>query len=228
MQHDMILRLEELESNPSPRIAVALVLDSSGSMAGTPIKELNNGVKTFFNALKEHPIASQSAEIAVISFGDGGVKVMEDFRGVESQSIPTLSANGLTPMGEGVSKALELLEKRKNEYQSSGVDYYQPWLVLMTDGAPTDSASELSLAASKTTSLESQKKLSVFPIAVGDDVDLTYLRKFSSKKEPLKLKGLNFTEFFEWLAKSVTQVSQSTPGDEVPLDVSGIKSWASV
>ena len=47
-----------------------------------------------------------------------------------------LTANGNTPMGEGVRLALDLLDKRKQEYKDKGVDYYQPWLVLMSDGQP--------------------------------------------------------------------------------------------
>lgn len=221
----MILRLEELESNPAPRIAISLVLDASGSMDGEPISELNRGVRTFFQSLQGHSIASQSAEIAVISFGNNSAQVLEDFRGVENQGIPSLSAAGLTPMGQGVNLALDCLEQRKKEYQQSGVDYYQPWIVLMTDGVPTDDIGE---AIRRTTTLEAEKKLTVFPIAIGDDVDMHTLKQFSNKKPPLKLKGLNFVEFFEWLSKSVVQVSQSTPGDEIPLDIDGIKGWASI
>ncbi len=44
-------------------------------------------------------------------------------------------------MGAGVEQALNILEKRKAEYSSKGVDYYQPWMVLMTDGYPTDDTS---------------------------------------------------------------------------------------
>ena len=50
-------------------------------------------------------------------------------------------------MGEGVDLALNLLEQRKAAYKATGVDYYQPILVLMSDGvynALTDQ--ELALA----------------------------------------------------------------------------------
>ena len=32
----------------------------------------------------------------------------------------------MTCMGEGLSLALDLLEKRKAKYKATGVDYYQP------------------------------------------------------------------------------------------------------
>jgi uncharacterized protein YegL len=223
--NELILRTEELETNPTPRVAVALVLDSSYSMSGDLINELNEGVAHLFNSLKEHPIASQAAELAVVSFGAGGVSVLENFRGVEYQSAPKLIANGVTPMGEAVNDALDMLEQRKSEYKNSGIDYYQPWLIVISDGEPTDS---ISSAVSRSVQLESQKKLAVFPIGVGEDAAMKELSRFSGKKPALKLKGIDFITMFEWLSNSIVQVSQSTPGDTIPLDVDGLKSWAEI
>lgn len=47
-----------------------------------------------------------------------------------------MEAEGMTCMGEGLSLALDLLEKRKTKYKATGVDYYQPILVVMSDGLP--------------------------------------------------------------------------------------------
>ena len=69
------------------------------------------------------------------------------------------------------------------------------------------------------------KKLTIFPIGIGNSADMNVLKRFSPKRDPLKLKGLNFKEFFEWLSKSVSRVSQSTPGETVQLDLGGIKGW---
>ena len=34
---------------------------------------------------------------------------------------------------------------------------------------------------------------------------------------PIKLKGLKFSEFFQWLSQSVSTVSDSMPGDKIQL-----------
>ena len=218
---NLLIRKQDLVDNPTARVPVCLVLDASGSMSGDPIKELNKGVKLFFDSIMEDDIARYSAEVCIVTFGSEA-KLLLDFESIEKQEIPVIRANGTTPMGEAVQMSLELLEQRKSEYSEVGVDYYQPWMVLMTDGKPTD---HISKAVEKTNNLINNRKLTIFPIGIGEYADMETLARFSPKRTPLRLKGLNFREFFEWLSKSVTKVSHSNPGDIVELDVDEIKGW---
>ena len=225
MENDFLLRLEDLVNNPTARVPVCLCLDTSASMNGMPINELNEGVRLFYEAIKEDETALYSAEISIVTFG-GEAQCIRDFASLELQpNPPALSANGMTPMGEAVNMGLELLEKRKEEYKERGVDYYQPWLVLMTDGEPNGDTHELSIAINKTVDLVQSKKLTIFPIGIGAEADMNVLSKFSPNRRPLKLQGLKFREFFSWLSKSVSKTSQSTPGESVKLDLDGIKDW---
>ncbi len=198
-----------------------LCLDTSASMQGDPIDELQKGVELFYDEVGRDEIARYSAEIAIVTFG-GRVDVMADL----AEKAPlNLQAAGNTPMGEAVSTALDVLDQRKRQYQKTGVDYFQPWLVLMTDGIPTDDISE---AADRVSGMVIQEKLSLFPIGVGADADMETLRRFSPKRSPLRLRGLSFRSFFEWLSQSVQRVSASIPGEKVPLDEEGIKGWSEV
>lgn len=223
----MIVRTEDLLHNPTNRVPIALCLDASGSMSGAPMEELNEGVRLFFEALQADPIAKASAEVAVVSFADRPETVL-DFQSLERVAHPPVltSTGGSTSLGEGVNLALDLLETRKQEYQRAGVDYFQPWLVLMTDGQPTSSAHLQ--AGPRVCELESRGKLVVFPIGIGPGADMNTLTMFSKKRPPLRLQGLNFRQFFEWLSKSVVRVSQSRPGEKVNLDLEGIKGWATL
>lgn len=226
MDNNLLVRLEDLVNNPTARVPVCLCLDTSGSMDGRPIDELNEGVRLFYEAIREDETALYSAEVSIVTFG-GDAQCIADFASLEVQpNVPTLSANGMTPMGEAVNMGLDLLEQRKDEYKDRGVDYYQPWLVLMTDGAPNGDSAELSCAINRTVDLVNQKKLTVFPIGIGSEADMNVLAQFSPKRPPLKLQGMKFQEFFSWLSKSVSKTSQSTPGESIKLDLDGIKSWA--
>lgn len=225
MYDNLLVRLEDLVNNPTARVPVCLCLDTSGSMGGMPIDELNEGVRLFYEAIREDETALYSAEVSIVTFGENAQCIV-DFASLDRQpNVPILTANGMTPMGEAVNMGLDLLEQRKKEYKDRGVDYYQPWLVLMTDGAPNGDSEELSRAINRTVDLVNQKKLTIFPIGIGSDADMNVLSKFSPKRAPLKLQGLKFREFFAWLSKSVSKVSQSTPGESVKLDVEGIKGW---
>lgn len=224
MDDRYVLRQEDLVENPTARVPICLVLDVSGSMDGGPIRELNDGVRLFFDAIRADDVAQYAAEISIVSFGDTVTKKL-DFMSVDRQEVPMLYASGATPMGEGVTHALDLLEARKGDYKRAGVDYYQPWMVVMTDGAPTD---DISVAVARIRSLVAEKKLTVFPIAIGEGANLDTLAKLSPTRPPLRLKGLNFREFFTWLSRSVSRVSQSTPGESVELDVAGIQAWGKV
>ena len=226
MDNNLLVRLEDLVNNPTARVPVCLCLDTSGSMDGQPINELNECVRLFYEAIKEDETALYSAEISIVTFGGNNAECIADFASLELQpNAPKLLASGMTPMGEAVNMALDLLECRKDEYKDRGVDYYQPWLVLMTDGEPNGDKSELTRAINRTVELVNQKKLTVFPIGIGAYADMNVLGQFSPKRPPLKLQGLKFKEFFEWLSKSVSKTSQSTPGESVKLDVEGIKGW---
>lgn len=224
MKEEFIIRQQELVENPTPRVPICLALDVSGSMSGQPIAELQDGVNMFFEAVRSDEVARYAAEIAIVTFGGVARKAL-DFYSIDRQEIPSFYADGGTPMGEGIELALDLLEARKTEYRNAGVDYYQPWLVVMTDGAPTDSIDN---AGHRIAELVGAKKLTVFPIAIGEGANISQLGQLSPTRPPLRLKGLNFREFFLWLSRSVSRVSQSTPGESVPLDTDGIKAWGQV
>jgi len=218
---------DDLIENPTPRVPVALCIDTSGSMDGAPIQELVVGVNQFYDAINDDDDAHDAAEVCIVEF-NSGARVIQEFASIERlQRISSIRASGGTAMGEGVNLALDTLEERKRLYSDNGVLYYQPWLVLMTDGAPNGNAAELERAVQRVTDLIGNKKLTIFPIGIGAGADMDVLKRFSPTKPPLRLQGLSFKEFFEWLSKSVARVSQSSPGDTPPsLDLEGLAGWA--
>ena len=250
-----LLRLQDLVNNPIPRIPVCLCLDTSGSMGKivsgdvketgeqfyqdgklwnlvtggiSALDEMINGVRTFYEELRSDEVAQYSAEVCIVTFGGTKPKLILDFANIERQTdLPKLVAEGDTPIGEAVNLALDCLDKRKKEYKDKGVDYYQPWLVLMTDGAPVGSQpAELDRAIQRTVELITAKKLTVFPIGIGEEADMNTLARFSPNRTPLRLKGMCFKEFFQWLSQSVSRTSMSMPGETIKLDIEGIKGWS--
>jgi len=222
----LILEDRELAINPNPRVPICIALDTSASMNGNKIDELNKGVKLFLDAILEDEVTRFSADIAIITFGQNVNKVL-DFGDVENIKLDQLTAGGGTPMGGAVLQALSMLEDRKKQYKKNGVTYWQPWLIVMTDGRATDGSMQLvdkvKEAAVKTSKLVKDKKLNLFSIIIEPGTS-EELETFGGKLAPLD--GVKFEEFFQWLSQSVSVVSESTPGTGFKLP--DPQSWTSI
>lgn len=219
-QDEMKLRMQELFDNPAPRVPVCLALDTSASMSGEKVRELNAAIAAFYRAVLNDELARSAAEVAVVSFG-GRVEKVADFASMSRQRIPLLQPNGMTPMGGAVMMALDMLEQCKRIYSSQGVDYFQLWLVLMTDGEATD---DIRAAAARCRDLVERRKLTVFPIAVGREANVQKLAEFSPRLSPLRIESTDLGRFFAWLSKSASSASMSNPGDRASADI-GEVSW---
>ena len=140
------------------------------------------------------------------------MQVQTDFTTIQNFIAPHLSTTGDTPMGSAVERAIEMLRERKDIYKSNGISYYRPWIFLMTDGSPTNSITRASQLVREG---EASKSFMLFAVGV-EGADFNTLKSLSVR-EPLKLKGLQFRELFQWLSASLSSVSKSKPGDDVAL-----------
>ncbi len=201
---------DSFADNPEPRCPCLLLLDTSGSMRGAPIAELNAGLAELKDELAVDSLAMKRVEIAIISFGP--VNIETTFHTAPNFIPPILSADGETPMGAAIELGLDLIRQRKDEYRTNGISFYRPWVFLITDGAPTD---EWQSAASLIREGEASKSFAFFAVGVAG-ANMEVLSKISVR-EPLKLDGLKFRELFQWLSNSMKSVSQSVPGSAVPI-----------
>jgi len=203
-----------LVENPEPRCPCLLLLDTSTSMAGAPIAELNAGIRAFKQQLAADAMAALRIEIALMTFGP--VRLVSDFQTPDVFDPPTLVAQGDTPLGEAIIQGLALLEERKNTYKQAGIAYYRPWVFLITDGAPTDG---WTLAAERVRQGDSAERRAFSFFAVGvEGANMETLAQISSpQRTPLMLKGLSFRELFFWLSSSLGGVARSQPGERISL-----------
>ncbi|AGB73691.1 MULTISPECIES: vWA domain-containing protein [Rhizobium] len=212
----------EFVDNPEPRCPCLLLLDVSGSMRGRPLRELNEGLVQFKDELYADSLASKRVEIGIVSFGP--VTIVNDFTSMQNWIVPELAAQGDTPMGHAIEEGLRLLRDRKNSYRQNGISYYRPWVFLITDGAPTDAWQS---AAAQVKAGEVEKAFSFFAVGV-DGANFETLSHICVR-QPLALKELRFRDLFQWLSSSLSSVSQSNPGDAVPLSNPATPDgWASI
>lgn len=197
--------------NTEERVPCVLVLDGSSSMSGERIAKLNEGLRVFEEELKGDSMACMAARVAVVRIGGHGeADLVNDFTDAMDWEAPTIEANGSTPLGKGVLMALDLIEQEKQRLRDAQITYKRPWLLILSDGAPTD---DWATAAERCRGAESARRVIVFAIGIGDGANLSELSQASSERLALQLKGVEFADFFVWLSNSVSATSQAASGE---------------
>ncbi len=201
------------ENMGEPHAAAAVVVDRSISMMGHKIEELNNSLKALEKGLKEDPLACGRVEICVISFGSTA-EIEQEFRPVSQFVAPELVPDGLTAMNEAVDTALDKLEARKQLYREHGIDYYRPWLFLLTDGKASDTEIEEKVTERLRNAVRS-KKVVYMPIGIGEYANIEKLQAYYPPEEKskivMKAEGVYFKEAFVWLVNSLSTITDSDP-----------------
>lgn len=231
--------LVEFVENPEPRCPYIILADSSSSMGWTtedgirPIDKLNEGLRIFKNELLRNELAAKRVELGVISFDSTAKNLTDGFVSPKEYQPVDIEADGITRMCDAIKLAYALVECRKEQYKAAGVQYYRPWIVLLTDGTPTDTegnpleynSEEFQEVVNLVHNGVSEKKFSFFAIGVGDEVDMDALSQIcTTNRPPKKLSGMKFSELFKWLSDSATSRSSSTIGEKVALPVTD--GWA--
>jgi uncharacterized protein YegL len=212
--------------NPEPRCPCVLLVDTSGSMQGAPINSLNQGLAVFASELMQDRLAQKRVEVAVVTFGEE-VSLVQDFCSPAAFIPPTLQASGRTPMGEAVVRGMQIIEDRKTMYKQAGVNYFRPWIFLITDGTPTDENTYYwQQAVESVRAGEANRHILFFGVAV-NEADRGMLNQLCPPNRPsLKLNGLSFRELFTWLSSSLKSVSSANPGSQLALPPPN--TWATI
>jgi len=218
-------------TNLTQRTPCALVLDASGSMGiqeggGRRIDLLNQGIEAFCNALKDDQVALSRVQVAAINVGGplGAPRVFMDWTDASEFGPFEMMPENDTPLGEAVSVALEAIELQKTTLRQHGISYTRPWLMVLTDGTPTDAPNVWNRACAELRKAEADRKVEVFLVGVGQ-ADMRKLSELAVRP-PLAMNAVRFREFFVWLSASLGQIARSVPGARV--DLPPTDPWASV
>ncbi len=223
----------EIANPQQPHCATVLLLDTSGSMSGEKIAALNAGIRDFRTDIvgdggfEGDTLAAKRIDLAVVTFGRD-VSVAHDFSSVPDFEPPQLTADGYTPMGEALVRAIELVETRKQQYKSQGIDYYRPWIFMITDGDPTDMQpgdAKWNEVVKKVHEGEANKKFMFFAVAVEPANTDTLKQIAPPNRPPVKLKGSKFREMFQWLSRSQSKVSASKVGEQITVENPVAAGW---
>ncbi|MGP3966956.1 vWA domain-containing protein [Streptomyces sp. 6N223] len=211
------------------RLPLVLCLDTSHSMTGAPIAALNDALREWAGILHTDISLSHSVEIALVTFGSGGVGVWrgpepagdpaQAFVSAYAFEAPALSAGGATPMTEALELAMHLVETRKEQLRAAGLQYYRPQICLLTDGLPTDDTGHLTKDWQRLVPVLAERQRSrrfrLFAIGVGGLTERgeRVLRSLAPRFNA-RLTGFPFRDVLQMMSASAN-AEQRGAGDEV-------------
>jgi len=212
-----------------PKLAIVLVLDISGSMHGTieskkKIDELNEWIMLLKEDLVKHDLALKRTEIAVITFGRDGIKLAHDFSTPDNFNPPKFQASGNKKMREAILHAIDIVESRKQFYRSNGIDYYRPWILLITDGYSTDMDVIDSMWNEVVKAVhegDANKKFLFWAVGV-EGADMDRLKRITPTDLVLKLKEARLKEL-EWCAMWHNRIRPSDK--QVQIELPSPQGW---
>lgn len=188
-----------------PHMACVLLLDTSGSMYGDPIDSLNRAINDFKEQTSMDEQAQKSVDIAIIEFNDSA-RVVQDFTPISQMQPVTLTAGGLTAMGEGINLAIDKVKERNRFYNSMGTPCFKPWIFMITDGGPTDDITAARQRILDEESKGTHGKLKFWAVGVPGYNKETLT---SLTKRCIALNEAKFNGIFNWLSESMVTISVS-------------------
>ncbi len=204
----------EQPRNKDQKCPVVIVLDTSGSMNGAPIEELNKALVQLKEDILCDPTLTQRLEVGIVCFDDEA----RQERGIDLVTVgtemPVLNIGGQTNLVAGIRLAIDLVEERKAFYKSNNEQYYRPFIVLFTDGAPTNTPEEIDQLDNDIQQMSDAKKFVFIPFGVeGADLQLlaklaaqTADERLSNKAKAWQMKDVTkFAEIFAFVSSSISQ-----------------------
>ena len=191
----------DIVTNPTD---IVLILDRSGSMAGSALANLKNGAKAFIDIIDEATDGTQDGQIgsgsriAVVSFSDTAVKDTQLITSVADlkAAVDALSAGGSTNHADAFTKASELLAAPSTNARV---------MVMFTDGETTAGPAPSPIAAAARAA-----GVTIYAIGLSGSsgVDVSALEDWASKPSPAYVSitpdDAELEDLFEDLARNIS------------------------
>jgi uncharacterized protein YegL len=182
------------------------LIDASDSMSyGGKVETLNNAIREAIPHIREIAREAEgSIKVHALSFSTGARWIVKNVD-VRDFTWDNITTKGVTDMGRGFEI---LAEKLSSDFQ--GERGYQPVMILLSDGLPTDDY-EAGLKKLKETKWGS--KAIRISIAIGSETDMDVLQAFigdSFRGELKPLKAKNASELKNYIRWASTAASNAS------------------
>jgi uncharacterized protein YegL len=196
--------------NTNERTPCVLLIDCSGSMA-SHMAAVNEGLRHLQDDLSKDTVARERITLLIVRVGGDEAEPSADWVDAMDFVPPTLEAEGLTPLGNGLSVSLAKIEEAKRQIIAAGLSYKRPIIYLITDGAPTDTSDWESAILEIQTAIRG-KHAQLFCIGT-DSANFDELKRTGGTV--LRLNNLKWSELFQFLSNSMLSASKAEAGSKI-------------
>lgn len=187
------------------RLPIYFLVDISESMVGTPIEQVQEGMRTIIQNLRVDPYALETVFVSIIAFA-GKAKVLSPLTELYKFYPPAFPIGGGTSLGKGLECLMEDMDRNIQKTTLEQKGDWKPIIFLFTDGNPTDDYAE----AFRRWNEKYRKHCSLVAVSIGDNVNVLTLAQITN--DILLLKDTDpqsFSEFFKWITASIKTTSMS-------------------
>ncbi len=117
-------------------LVIFFLIDTSGSMKGTKMGELNTVMEELIPEIRRVGEADTDVKVAVLTFANSVMWMYSEPVSIEDFEWTRLRADGVTSMGEAFRELS--IRMSRNSFLSSPSLSFAPVIFLMTDGYPSD------------------------------------------------------------------------------------------
>lgn len=192
----------DITSNPTD---IVLILDRSGSMAGSPLANLKNGAKKFIDIIDEATDSTQDGQIGsgsrigIVSFSDTATQDTQLITSVADlkSAVDALSSGGSTNHADAFTKALDLFEPASANAKV---------MIMFTDGMTTSGSNPNTVAT-----LAKSQGVIIYSIGLSGNggIDEQALRDWASDPDSAYVaitpNDEELEDLFEDLAKNIAK-----------------------
>jgi uncharacterized protein YegL len=197
-------------------LPAVVCLDCSGSMSEhNKIQDMNTALERFIETVRNHRTAKDAIDWEFISFQSdaAGKAILTEHIGdfqhaAEPVDLPDLRAGGGTPLAEVIDLALRKLDAKKKELKQQGQPYFQPWLVVFTDGMPTSQPDAMKDVLNRLRTLVDDRDLTVIAVGIGVDAKKELLEQLSPGRAPDMIGDQDIKNYFMKLSDSIIGASE--------------------
>jgi uncharacterized protein YegL len=171
---------ENIEGITKRTMVLFFLIDTSGSMAGKKIGEVNYAISEVLPEIRRLSDDNADAEIkiAVLTFSTGAEWVYNNPISVQDFEWTHIDANGVTDLGNAYEMLNEKLSRKA--FMGDVTGSYAPAIFLMSDGEPT---SDYANALEKLKNNSWFKASIKVALAIGDATDMDVLQEFTGNSE---------------------------------------------